>query len=54
MEIILQLYKDTSGATMVEYGLMIAFITLVCFSTIGTLGTNLQQPFSNAAGGFGS
>jgi Flp pilus assembly pilin Flp len=54
MEMIQQLYKDTSGATMVEYALMIAFITLVCFTTIGTLGTNLQQTFTNASGGFGS
>ncbi len=54
MKMILQLFSDSSGATMVEYALMITFIALACFLTISTLGTNLQTVFSNTAGGFGS
>ena len=54
MEMIHQLYKDTSGATMVEYGLMVALIALVCIAIVTTLGTNLRDltftPASNAVG----
>lgn len=54
MEMIRQLYRDTLGATMVEYGLMITFIALVCFAVVGLLGGNLQTVFNNTAGGLGS
>jgi pilus assembly protein Flp/PilA len=54
MEMIHQLYKDTSGATMVEYGLMVALIAVVCIGIVQTLGQNLQGPFTTASGGVGS
>ena len=51
MEMIHQFYKDTSGATMVEYGLLVALIALVCVEIITTLGQSLQEAFTKAAGG---
>jgi pilus assembly protein Flp/PilA len=39
--------KDQEGATMVEYGLMIALIAAVCVGVITTLGTNLKTLFTN-------
>jgi pilus assembly protein Flp/PilA len=42
------------GATMVEYGLMVALIAAVCIAVVTTLGTNIQAKFqsvSNAVGG---
>ena len=42
------------GATMVEYGLMVALIAAVCIAVVTTLGTNIQDKFqsvSTAVGG---
>ncbi len=38
---------DEEGATMVEYGLMVALIAVVCIIVVTSLGTNLQTLFSN-------
>ena len=54
MKIIRQLYRDTSGATMVEYALMVTFVALVAMVGAGVLGTSLNSRFTNVAGGLGS
>jgi len=41
-----QFLKDEEGATMVEYGLMVALIAAVCIAVVGLLGTNLHDLFS--------
>ena len=41
-----QLWKDEEGATMVEYGLMVALIAVVCVATVTTLGTTLNTKFN--------
>ncbi len=41
---------DESGATAVEYGLMVALIAGVIILAVTTLGTNLSTLFSNVAG----
>jgi pilus assembly protein Flp/PilA len=38
--------KDEDGATMVEYGIMVALIAAVCVVTITTLGTTLNTKFN--------
>ncbi|HTI16716.1 MAG TPA: Flp family type IVb pilin [Trinickia sp.] len=38
--------RDEQGATMVEYGLMIALIAVVCVATITLIGTNLNTAFN--------
>lgn len=40
---------DEEGATMVEYGIMIALIAAVCVAIITTLGTQIQTAFTNTS-----
>jgi pilus assembly protein Flp/PilA len=41
--------RDEDGATMVEYGLLVALIALVALGAITTLGVNLSTLFNNVA-----
>ena len=41
--------RDDEGATMVEYGLMIAFVALVALTAVKLLGTNLSSLFNSVA-----
>jgi pilus assembly protein Flp/PilA len=38
--------SDEDGATMVEYGLMIALIAVVCIAAVSLLGTKTSSMFS--------
>ena len=38
------------GATMVEYGLMVALIAVVCVVAVTLVGTNLSTLFTTIAG----
>jgi pilus assembly protein Flp/PilA len=40
--------KDESGATAIEYGLIVALIAVVIISAVTTLGTNLNSTLSTA------
>jgi pilus assembly protein Flp/PilA len=42
--------QDEEGATMVEYGLLVALIALVAIVGVTLLGTNLNNLFSTVAG----
>ncbi len=42
---------DENGATMVEYGIMLALVAAVCFGIITTLGGQIQAGFANASAG---
>ena len=48
-KLVRMLWKDEEGATAVEYGIMVALIALVIIAAVTTLGTNLQQTFTQAA-----
>lgn len=37
---------DDEGATMVEYGIMVALIAAICITVITTLGQNVSNAFS--------
>jgi pilus assembly protein Flp/PilA len=37
--------KDEEGATMVEYGLLAALISIVCIVALTNIGTNLNIAF---------
>lgn len=37
--------RNDEGATMVEYGLMVALIAIVCIGAVTTIGTNLNSVF---------
>ena len=43
-------FKDESGASSVEYGLLVTFIALVIISAVGLVGTSLTGVFNTAAG----
>ncbi len=40
-----QFARDEDGATMVEYGLMVALIAVVCIAAVTLLGTSLSGLF---------
>jgi pilus assembly protein Flp/PilA len=46
-------WTDESGATAVEYGLMVALIAVVIIAAVGLLGTNLSARFNQVAGSIG-
>ncbi|MGH7016375.1 MAG: Flp family type IVb pilin [Caulobacteraceae bacterium] len=46
--------KDESGATAVEYGLIVALIAVVIIAAVTTLGTNLSSKFASVATSIGS
>jgi len=41
------LTKDVAGATMVEYGLMLALIAIVAMAGAAVIGSNASTLFSN-------
>ncbi len=45
--------KDESGATAIEYGLIVALIAVVIISAVTTLGTNLNKSLSTAGSAIG-
>jgi pilus assembly protein Flp/PilA len=40
---------EDEGATMVEYGLMLALIAVVCIIAVTAIGTNLNTKFNAVA-----
>lgn len=46
--------RDDQGATMVEYGLMLALIAVVCLGVVTTLGTNVQSVFTDIGTSIGN
>ena len=51
---LVQFFKAEEGATMVEYGLMVALIAVVCVLAVTLLGTNLKAIFNSIAGTIGA
>ena len=41
--------RDETGATMIEYGVMLALIVAVCFVIVTNVGTSVQGLFSTVA-----
>jgi pilus assembly protein Flp/PilA len=41
--------KDESGATAIEYGLIVALIGVVIIAAVTTLGTNINTAFTTAS-----
>ncbi len=44
------LAKKEEGASLVEYGLLLALIAVICIASISLLGKNISTMFSNLAG----
>ncbi|MGC4122011.1 MAG: Flp family type IVb pilin [Myxococcales bacterium] len=49
MKQISRLWADESGATAVEYGLIVALIAVVIIAATTALGTNVSNTFQTAA-----
>jgi pilus assembly protein Flp/PilA len=47
---IASMIRDEDGVTMVEYGLMLALIAIVCIIAVALIGTNLNKLFNQVAG----
>jgi len=47
-------FQDESGASAVEYGLLVALIAVVIISAVTLLGQNLKNMFSGVAGTIGA
>ena len=45
MKFINKLFRDETGATAIEYGLIAALIAVAIMSTVGLLGTELNTTF---------
>lgn len=41
--------RDDHGATMVEYGLMVSLVAVVCILAVTALGTSISGVFNAAA-----
>jgi pilus assembly protein Flp/PilA len=54
MKAIRNFWQDESGATAVEYGLLVALIACVIMSTVTSLGNNLKTKFNLVATSIGS
>jgi pilus assembly protein Flp/PilA len=42
--------REEEGASLAEYGLLLALIAVVCIAAINVLGTKISSMFSNVAG----
>ncbi|HEY5256912.1 MAG TPA: Flp family type IVb pilin [Candidatus Baltobacteraceae bacterium] len=49
-DILAKLHCDEEGATMVEYGLIVALIAVVCIAAVTLIGTRLNTTFQGVAG----
>jgi pilus assembly protein Flp/PilA len=54
MERIKNFFKDESGASAVEYGLLVSLIAVVIIGAVTVLGGNLSTTFNTAAAQLGT
>jgi pilus assembly protein Flp/PilA len=47
-----KLFKKDEGASLAEYGLLMALIAVVCVAAVTTLGTTIKNYLSSAAAAF--
>jgi pilus assembly protein Flp/PilA len=47
-------FKDESGATAIEYGLIAALIAVVIIGAVGLLGEGIRDTFNTVAGEMGA
>ncbi len=45
-----QFARDEEGASLAEYGLLLALIAVVCVAAIAVVGTNISKMFSGVSG----
>jgi len=42
--------RDEEGASLVEYGLLLSLVAVVCIAAVSLLGTSISNMLSNLAG----
>jgi pilus assembly protein Flp/PilA len=47
-------FQSEKGQTMVEYGLILALVSVVAIVILGTLGTNVSTTFQSASDALGA
>ena len=50
MKKLINFIKEDDGATMVEYGIMVALIAAICITTIDALGDKVLSAFTTTEG----
>jgi pilus assembly protein Flp/PilA len=50
MNLISRFFRDESGATAIEYGLIAALIAVVIITGVTAVGTNLSTTFTTLSG----
>jgi pilus assembly protein Flp/PilA len=50
-KLIYRFHRDEDGAALVEYGMLIGLIAVVCLVAVTTLGTEISAAFSQYAAG---
>lgn len=53
MKFVSRFFKDESGATAIEYGLIAALIAVVIIGAVTALGTGVTGTFNTVAGSLG-
>jgi pilus assembly protein Flp/PilA len=48
-ELINRFRRDDEGAALVEYGMLVGLIAVICVVAVTTLGTEVSTAFSNIA-----
>ncbi|MDB5702118.1 MAG: Flp family type IVb pilin [Sphingomonadales bacterium] len=49
MKFVRKMFKDTKGATAIEYGLIAALIAVAAIGAMGALGSKLTTTFNNVS-----
>ncbi len=49
MTMLLKFIRDEEGATLAEYGLLLALIAVVCLAAITLLGTQISSMFTGVS-----
>lgn len=49
MKVLRLFLKDETGATAIEYGLIVALISIATIAALSTMGTNLSNTFNKAS-----
>jgi pilus assembly protein Flp/PilA len=44
---LVKMLRDEEGATMVEYGVIVALIAAVCIAVVALIGTNINAAFTS-------
>ena len=50
LKMLKSLFKDETGATAIEYGLIAALVSVAAIGALTTVGKNLGTTFNNVAG----